>query len=103
MALGRVRPPTGPPDPDATQPVQPRAAGEEPEPRPDVWGRPVVRAGVIAWAIVGVLVIVAAAGLLLARLSVVIVPLTVALFPAAVLVPPTAALRRRGLAPGLAA
>ncbi|MPZ73376.1 MAG: AI-2E family transporter [Nitriliruptorales bacterium] len=71
--------------------------------RRGVWERPVVRAGLIAWAIAGVLVIGAIVGMVLARLTVVIVPLVVALFPAAVLVPPTTALRRRGVPGGLAA
>jgi predicted PurR-regulated permease PerM len=63
----------------------------------------IVRTGVVAWSIVGVLLLAVAVGAVLSQLSVVIVPLILALFPAAVLVPPTAALRRRGVRPALAA
>ena len=101
MAVGPLRTP-GPQDPEPGEPTTP-TAGEHAEPRRALWGRPVVRAGVVAWAIVGILVIAAVVGVVLTRLSVVVVPLTVALFPAAVLVPPTEALRRRGMSSGLAA
>lgn len=65
--------------------------------------RPLVRAGVVAWSVVGVLLLAAAVLMLLQELTLVIVPLVLALFPAAVLVPPTVALKRRGVPPGLAA
>src|SRR5687767_689525 len=65
--------------------------------------QPLVRAGVISWSVLGVGLIVIAIALVLRQLTVVVVPLVLALFPAAVLVPPTAALRRRGVPAGLAA
>ena len=65
--------------------------------------RPVVSAGVVAWALVGLIILGVGLVMLLARLAVVIVPLVLALFPAAVLMPPTDALRRRGVPPAAAA
>ena len=65
--------------------------------------QPLVRAGVVSWSVLGVGLILFAAALLLRQLTVVVVPLVLALFPAAVLVPPTNALRRRGVPSGLAA
>ena len=65
--------------------------------------RPLVRAGVIAWSILGLIVLAYGGLLLLARLSVVIVPLVLALFPAAVLMPTVTRLRQRGVPPGVAA
>src|SRR5687767_1623234 len=65
--------------------------------------QPLVRAGVVSWSVLGVGLILVALALLLRQLTVVIVPLVLALFPAAVLVPPTNALRRRGVPGGLAA
>ena len=64
---------------------------------------PVVRAGVIAWALIAIVVVAVGVGFLITRLTVVVVPLVLALFPAAVLVPPTSALKRRGVPDGLAA
>lgn len=63
----------------------------------------VVRAGVASWSIIGIVIVAIGVGFVLTRLTVVVVPLVLALFPAAVLVPPTSALKRRGMAPGLAA
>ena len=65
--------------------------------------RPIVRAGVMAWSITGLLVLAIALGYLVGQISVIVVPLVLALFPAAVLVPPTAALKRRGVPPAVAA
>jgi putative heme transporter len=62
----------------------------------------VVRAGAIAWAIVGIVVVVALVALLAAELRFVVVPLLITLFPAALLAPVFGWLRRRGLAPALA-
>ena len=62
-----------------------------------------VRAGVVAWSVTGLAVVGIAAIFLLSKLTVVIVPLILAVFPAAVLVPPTSALRRRGVSSGVAA
>lgn len=63
----------------------------------------VVRAGVVAWAVVGIVVLVALAGLLVAELRFVVVPLVIALFPAALLTPLVQRLRARGVRPALAA
>lgn len=63
----------------------------------------VVRAGVAAWAVVGIVALVALAGLLVAELRFVVVPLVIALFPAALLTPLVQRLRARGLPPALAA
>lgn len=76
--------------------------------RPERRGRrvtdqPLVKAGVISWSVIGVALIVFAVAVLLRQLTVVVVPLVLALFPAAVLVPPTNAMRRRGVPDGLAA
>ena len=62
-----------------------------------------VRAGVTAWSVLGIVALLVLAGFVLTQLTVVIVPLVLALFPAAVLVPPTSALKNRGVPPGLAA
>lgn len=61
-----------------------------------------LRAGRVAWAAVGVLVLVVAAGLVAGRLTLVVVPLVLALFPAALLEPVTRRLKRVGLPPALA-
>jgi predicted PurR-regulated permease PerM len=71
--------------------------------RRPLFDRPLVRAGVVAWSVTGVLIIAAGLVFVMSRLSVVIVPLILAVFPAAVLVPPMAALKRRGVPPTLAA
>lgn len=63
----------------------------------------VVRAGVAAWAVVGIIVLLALAGLLVAELRFVVVPLVIALFPAALLTPVVQRLRGRGVPPALAA
>ncbi|HWB72340.1 MAG TPA: AI-2E family transporter [Egibacteraceae bacterium] len=86
-------------------------AGPEAEPAPRravrvpgrLSERPTVRAGVYAWALVGILAIALAAGVVIARIAVVVIPLVLAAFPAAVLVPPTRGLRNRGVPPAAAA
>lgn len=81
--------------PDATR--TPRAAtggGDEPT---------VVRAGRYAWAALGILGVLAVAGLLAARFTLVLVPVVLALFPAGLLAPATAWLRQCGLPPAAAA
>jgi putative heme transporter len=65
--------------------------------------RQVVRAGVYAWAIVGLLVALWMAAQVASRVSLVILPLVIALFPAALLSPLSEWLKKRGLRPGLAA
>lgn len=57
--------------------------------------RPVIRTGVYAWALVGLVAISAAVLYGVSRLSLVVVPFVLALFPAAVLSGPTARLKRR--------
>lgn len=63
----------------------------------------VIDGGLIAWAIVGLLLVAWVVASLVARLSVVFVPLVIALFPAAVLAPASAYLKRRGVRPAAAA
>lgn len=65
--------------------------------------RPLVRAGVVAWSILGLILLAAGVVMVLGRLAVVIVPLVLALFPAAVLMPPVLRLRERGVPPAAAA
>ena len=79
------------------------AQDDRPRPRPPLTERPLVRAGVMAWAVAGLVVVGAGILFLLSKLTVVLVPLVLAVFPAAVLVPPTAWLRRRGVPSALAA
>lgn len=69
------------------------------------WGdqRPLVRAGRVAWAAVGVLVLLVAAGVVVRQLSLVVIPLVLALFPAALLEPAARLLKRLGAPPALAA
>ena len=100
MAISRER---------AIQAPEPSAGpGELPgvdrrRPRQPLTERPIVRAGVVSWSVAGLVVVGVGVLFLLSRLSVVIVPLILAAFPAAVLVMPTAALKRRGVPPGIAA
>ncbi len=72
-------------------------------PRRRLGDHPVVRWGVVAWGLLGIVTVAVGVFFLLAQLAVVIVPLVLALFPAAVLVPPTTSLKKRGVPPALAA
>ena len=63
----------------------------------------VVRAGVVAWSVIGIIVLSVGALMLLGRLAVVIVPLVLALFPAAVLMPIVTRLVESGVPRALAA
>lgn len=63
--------------------------------RRDLTGRPTVRVGVYAWALLGILGAVVAGFFALSQVTVVVIPLVLALFPAAVLVPATDWLKRR--------
>jgi predicted PurR-regulated permease PerM len=56
---------------------------------------PVVRGGVLAWALIGFVVAIVVAAVVLFQLRLVIVPLVLAVFPAALLAPPVARARRR--------
>jgi predicted PurR-regulated permease PerM len=56
--------------------------------------RPVVRAGVYAWSIVGLALALYVVGFVGAQLSVVVIPLGLALFPAAILMPLVTRLKR---------
>lgn len=82
-----------------------RRAGRVPTGRAQasLWERPLVRAGVYAWAFVGVITV----GWLLlnvaGRLSLLVYPLLIALFPAALLSPVVDWLTRRRVPPALAA
>lgn len=60
------------------------------------------RAGRVAWAIVGMLVVLAVAGFVVSKVALVVIPLVIALFPAAILLPLHERLRRLRL-PGAAA
>jgi putative heme transporter len=62
-----------------------------------------MRAGRSAWAVLGILGVLAVAGLLAARVALVLMPVVFALFPAALLAPATAWLKQRGLPPPAAA
>jgi putative heme transporter len=62
-----------------------------------------VRAGVFAWAAIGVAIVLWILSQLGSRISLVILPLIIALFPAALLSPLSQWLKRRGMRPGLAA
>lgn len=55
---------------------------------------PIVRWGVVAWAVLGLVVVAAIAALLVGQLRLVVVPLAIALFPAALLAPLSERLRR---------
>lgn len=91
-------------DPD-TRPHPDRDDGpSDPSPPQAPPGKPalLLRAGRVAWAVVGVLVLLVVAGLVAGRLTLVVVPLVLALFPAALLEPVTRRLKRVGLPPALA-
>lgn len=62
-----------------------------------------LRYGRIAWAVVGIVLLVLGVGYLASRLSLVLVPLVIALFPATLLVPVAAWLKERGAPEALAA
>jgi putative heme transporter len=62
-----------------------------------------VEVGRWSWSIVGILLVVLAAGVVASRLSLVVVPLVLALFPAAVLAPVSGRLVRVGVPAALAA
>jgi putative heme transporter len=64
---------------------------------------PLVRGGIYAWAILGMILLIWGASRALAVLSVLVIPLLLALFPAALLAPPTDYLKDRGVPPALAA
>lgn len=75
---------------------QPRSTPAPPQlPDTDLTRRPVIRTGLYAWAIVGVLAAAWALLLVMGRISLVVVALGLALFPAAVLYPPTKWLKER--------
>lgn len=75
---------------------QPRAGNAPPQlPDTDLSRRPFIRAGVYAWAIVGLLAAAWAALVVVGQISLVVIALGLALFPAAVLYPPTRWLKAR--------
>lgn len=82
-------------------------ADPSPPAPPDAGGRggqrPLLRVGRVAWAAVGVLVLLVAAGMVVRQLSLVVIPLVLALFPAALLEPAARLLKRVGAPPALAA
>jgi predicted PurR-regulated permease PerM len=84
----------------ATAPGRPRGDGVAGRPLAE---RPLIRAGVYAWALAGLVVVLVIVGMVVRALSLVVIPLVLALFPAAVLAPPTEWLKRRGVRPALAA
>lgn len=62
-----------------------------------------VDGGLIAWAIIGLLILGWVVAMFIARLSLVFTPLAIALFPAALLAPGSEYLKRRGVRPAAAA
>ena len=82
---------------------------EDPEPvppprqRPNLTTRPFVRSGVYAWCAIGIVAVLYGLLMVFGRLTVIFVPMIIALFPAAVLVPPTQAMKRRGIPDAAAA
>jgi putative heme transporter len=62
----------------------------------------VVRAGVVAWAVLGLVGVLVVLGAVVAELRLVVVPLLIALFPAALLAPLSEWMKRRGVRPALA-
>lgn len=64
---------------------------------------PVVRGGIVAWSVVGLVVLALLVGLLVSELRLVVVPMLIALFPAALLSPLVGWLRGRGFPPAAAA
>ena len=59
--------------------------------------------GLLAWALIGFLLLLWVAAGVVSRLSLVLVPLVIALFPAALLAPASQFLKRRGFRPAMAA
>jgi putative heme transporter len=84
---------------------------DPPDTRPDVEAmlheplqhKLTVRAGVYAWALIGLVIVAIGFGFVIATLSSVVIPLVIALFPAAVLQPVTDRLKRVGVPDALAA
>ncbi len=66
-------------------------------------GNPVVRAGVVAWCVIGIVLVAAVAVWAATYLWVVVVPLVLAMFPAALIEPVTRWLRARGVPSAVAA
>ncbi|CAN5280313.1 AI-2E family transporter [soil metagenome] len=71
--------------------------------RQPVWQRPTVRAGIYAWAILGLLIMAVLFAVVLSAVSTVVIPVVLALFPAAVLSPVSDRLKTLGAPPALAA
>ncbi len=80
----------------------PGSGAGEVTPRP-LTGRPTIRVGAYAWAVVGIAALAYLVGQATAQVSVLVIPLLLALFPAAVLAPPTGALKARGVPSAAAA
>jgi putative heme transporter len=96
--MGTFRKPAPPP---AAPPVV--NVSVPPSPAADVLRRPVIRTGLYAWAVLGIIgtlvLMVRAAGMV----NIVVVPMILALFPAAVLAPLVERLKNAGFPPALAA
>lgn len=88
------RPPAAPPVVNVSAP--PSSSNE-------LLRRPVIRIGIYAWAVLGLVGILALGAKVAGTLAVVIVPLVLALFPAAVLAPLVGRLKRAGVPDALAA
>ncbi|HUG84994.1 MAG TPA: hypothetical protein VMM13_10535, partial [Euzebya sp.] len=83
---------------DASDPAVGASPIAGPPGPPDVPGDPpYLRLGRYAWASIGLAVGLVAAGIVLGRLSLVIIPVVLALFPAALLMPVSQWLKRHGL------
>ena len=87
---------TDAPKPDSAE--QPPSGPEERRAPSRLW-----QAGRTAWAVLGVLAVLAVVGYAASLLSLIVVPLVLALFPATLLVPVAAWMRRRGVPSALAA
>ena len=102
--MARATPRSGPQGAAAGEPT-PRA-GDEGGGRSgwsEALGQPLIRVGLYAWALSGIVLVVVGLLFVVSQLRLVVVPLLLALFPAALLTPVTTWLRRRGLPRALAA
>ena len=90
--------------PDAAPGTEPAArATAVPAASPSIWQHPLVRAGVYAWALVGLTLVLMGLADVAAELRIIVVPLVLALFPAALLSPLMRMLVARRVPPAVAA
>lgn len=94
--------------PDAAPGTEPAALGPAvataaPAASRSIWQHPLVRAGVYAWALVGLTLVLLGLADVAAELRIIVVPLVLALFPAALLSPLMRVLVSRRVPPAVAA